>query len=107
MIYLLLQAYDVTVGSRVVTVVQSLLAPDLNSVAIPSSVRAHAFVVLGKLCLASEPLAKRCISKFYYLFIDLFLNINKTPQRCLLENSKQARSQLLEITLWLSCVIFA
>eukprot|EP00026_Physarum_polycephalum_P000676 Phypoly_transcript_00677.p1 GENE.Phypoly_transcript_00677~~Phypoly_transcript_00677.p1 ORF type:complete len:1381 (+),score=215.83 Phypoly_transcript_00677:207-4145(+) len=60
----LVQGYDVTVSSRVVTVVQALLAPDLNSISIPSSVRAHAFVVLGKLCLTSEPLAKRCITVF-------------------------------------------
>jgi hypothetical protein len=75
----------VAVPKRVVTLVQALLAPKLHlntsstggksesgstsgstsgSRLIPSTVRAHAFMTLGKLCLVSSRLAKESVNVF-------------------------------------------
>jgi hypothetical protein len=65
----------VAVPKRIVTLVQALLAPKLHlnttsgngktsSRLIPSTVRAHAFMTLGKLCLVSSRLAKDSVNIF-------------------------------------------
>jgi condensin-2 complex subunit D3 len=50
-----------------ITVVQALIAPVVtatgSALELPS-VRAYAFVALGKLCLEDESLAKKCIPAF-------------------------------------------
>eukprot|EP00124_Ichthyophonus_hoferi_P001616 Ihof_evm2s89 gene=Ihof_evmTU2s89 len=49
-------------------IVQSLISPVLSSqpnirpIAIPATIRAHAFIALGKVCLQRESLAKKCIA---------------------------------------------
>uniref|UniRef100_A0A8B9IX27 Condensin-2 complex subunit D3 n=1 Tax=Amazona collaria TaxID=241587 RepID=A0A8B9IX27_9PSIT len=64
------------VGKRVFLLIQSILAapvsedkcealsllPVFRGSAMPSVVRAHAFITLGKLCLQHEDLAKKCIA---------------------------------------------
>uniref|UniRef100_A0A8B9FSC4 Condensin-2 complex subunit D3 n=1 Tax=Amazona collaria TaxID=241587 RepID=A0A8B9FSC4_9PSIT len=64
------------VGKRVFLLIQSILAAPVNGEEIPASqplsqfrgsampsvVRAHAFITLGKLCLQHEDLAKKCIA---------------------------------------------
>uniref|UniRef100_A0A8C9T0G2 Condensin-2 complex subunit D3 n=1 Tax=Scleropages formosus TaxID=113540 RepID=A0A8C9T0G2_SCLFO len=61
------------VGKRIFLLVQSILAsnvelpsatqpvPQFKPSSMPTVIRAHAFVTLGKLCLQNEDLAKRCI----------------------------------------------
>ncbi|EFA77299.1 non-SMC condensin II complex [Heterostelium album PN500] len=79
----IIQIPQVTVPSRIKTMVQALIAPtkaNINNMslttdggqsaissqdqAIPQSVRAHAFITLGKLCLGDDRLAKKCIATF-------------------------------------------
>jgi len=58
------------ISDRTVAVVEALSAPSLaashgtRSVGLPPSIRAHALVALGKLCLDNEKLAKRCVAMF-------------------------------------------
>ncbi len=59
------------VPKRVVSVLQSLVNPADNAEAghgvrtsVPESVRAHAIVALGKICLDDQSLAKKCVAAF-------------------------------------------
>ncbi|KAM9963025.1 hypothetical protein ACTFIW_006246 [Dictyostelium discoideum] len=55
------------IPGRLRIVVQALIAPRLmgdEGEIIPVSVRAHAFITLGKLCLGDDKMAKRCIATF-------------------------------------------
>jgi condensin-2 complex subunit D3 len=61
----------VSVSQHCLTLVQSLLPPQLSAIAsgapsraLDASVRGHAFVALGKLCLKDQALAKRSITIF-------------------------------------------
>ena len=60
-----------TVPKRAVSVLQALVNPAENAedgtgvrVAVPESVRAHAIVALGKVCLNDKGLAKNCVAAF-------------------------------------------
>ena len=55
------------VPEAVMTLVQRLVAPvtaDGDAFIIPTAVRAHAFVVLGKFCVRDRGVAKKCIGVF-------------------------------------------
>ena len=53
-------------SDRLLSLVQAMLAKDLpnSDIATPESVRAHAFLTLGKLCLRNESLAKSSLTIF-------------------------------------------
>eukprot|EP01047_Picozoa_sp_COSAG01_P004474 COSAG01_NODE_147_length_24095_cov_25.855428_17_plen_1033_part_00 len=60
-----------SIPKRVVSVLQALVNPADNAeagsgvrVEVPESARAHAVVALGKVCLNSQPLAKKCVAAF-------------------------------------------
>jgi condensin-2 complex subunit D3 len=60
----------VDVPKQMVTFIQALLAPTLvqmgggPATSIHDSIRAHAFIALGKICLRDSALAKTCITTF-------------------------------------------
>eukprot|EP01133_Synstelium_polycarpum_P002517 gene2517-2876_t len=70
----LIQISQTVVPARLKKIVPALIAPTRNRIGamgeanadkpIPQSVRAHAFITLGKLCLGDERLAKQCIATF-------------------------------------------
>eukprot|EP01132_Coremiostelium_polycephalum_P004148 gene4148-5189_t len=74
----LVQIPQVKIPSRLKTVVPALTASTLDNYttssgdgasqtqeqSVPVSVRAHAFITLGKMCLGDERIAKRCIATF-------------------------------------------
>ncbi|EGC39631.1 hypothetical protein DICPUDRAFT_147562 [Dictyostelium purpureum] len=76
----IIQIPQAKIPTRLKTVVQALIAPKLTTISnnndfsdlmvteddrtIPVSIRAHAFITLGKLCLGDDRLAKKCIATF-------------------------------------------
>lgn len=58
---------DVAMSGEEAADVEVAAAPPaaaLGAGAVPTSVQAHAWICLGKLCLTDEPLAKKCVPLF-------------------------------------------
>ncbi|KAM9982559.1 hypothetical protein ACTFIZ_007102 [Dictyostelium cf. discoideum] len=63
----IIQIPQAVIPGRLRIVVQALIAPRLmgdEGEIIPVSIRAHAFITLGKLCLGDDKMAKKCIATF-------------------------------------------
>ncbi|KAK5582956.1 hypothetical protein RB653_004546 [Dictyostelium firmibasis] len=63
----IIQIPQAIIPGRLRIVVQALIAPRLmgdEGELIPTSIRAHAFITLGKLCLGDDKMAKKCIATF-------------------------------------------